>query len=86
MTKTKQDAEQKGATLVNGEKEYFSTNHVLIHKNKPNDIIVYLPGYLRVKFKNFLELSLTNLTSLINVTLIFNFYYGDLFDFDPEFK
>ena len=48
--------------------------------------MVYLPGYLRVKFKNFLELSLTNLTSLINVTLIFNFYYGDFFDFDSEFE
>ena len=54
MSKIKQDKEGKEGNLVDIEKKFFSTNHVLIHKKKENDIMVYLPGYLRVKFKNFL--------------------------------
>ena len=42
---------------------------------------MYLPGYMRLKFKNFVSLDLQNLGGEINVTIIFAVYYGAVFDY-----
>ncbi len=75
---------QKESNMKLVSKPFFSTNNVLIHQiknrtGKNADIDVYLPGYMRVFFKNFIGINLINLTSLININIIFNIYYGDLF-------
>ncbi len=38
----------------------------------------YLPGYYRVKVKNFTEMDLENLSAVMNATVILTIYYGDL--------
>ena len=51
------------------------SNYVMIDEEKKT---IYLPGYLRIKVKNFTEMSLENLDAQINATLIFNLYYGNI--------
>lgn len=60
----------------------MSTKHTYNSRNPSktiNTLNVYLPGYLRLKFKNFVSLDLPNLSGEMNATLIYNIYYGALF-------
>ena len=41
---------------------------------------------MRAKVKNINEVELTNLTSSINMDLIYDIYFGDLFESDDRFK
>ena len=41
---------------------------------------------MRAKVKNINEIELTNLTSSMNVDLIYDIYFGDLFQSDDRFK
>ena len=41
---------------------------------------------MRAKVKNINEVELTNLTSCINMDLIYDIYFGDLFESDKRFK
>jgi hypothetical protein len=41
---------------------------------------------MRAKVKNIEEVDLTNLTSRINMDLIYDIYFGDLFESDKRFK
>ncbi len=52
----------------------------------PDKVNVYLSGYMRAKVKNIEEVDLTNLTSRINMDLIYDIYFGDLFESDKRFK
>ncbi len=41
---------------------------------------------MRAKVKNINEVELTNLTSSMNIDLIYDIYLGDLFESDDRFK
>jgi hypothetical protein len=50
----------------------------IIHAVKDNKkTIIYLPGYLRIKLKNFVKMDLANLDIELNIAVIFNVKYGD---------
>jgi len=38
--------------------------------------IYYIPGFFRLKVKNFTEMNLDNLDAQMNATIIFSIYYG----------
>ena len=42
-----------------------------------NNITIYLPGYLRLKFLNFVSLDLKTLSGEINALMNYNIYYGN---------
>lgn len=41
---------------------------------------------MRAKVKNINDVELTNLTSSMNMDLIYDIYFGDLFESDDRFK
>jgi hypothetical protein len=55
------------------------TRRVIIEKgDKPSKDIYYVPGFFRLKVKNFTEMNLDNLDAQMNATIIFSVYYGPL--------
>lgn len=59
------------------EPERAWTNNVLYERQKEN-LIYYVPCYLRLKVKNFISLNVETLTAEINVVMIFTLFYGGL--------
>ena len=45
---------------------------------KASKDVYYVPGYLRIKCKNFTGMDLENLNAGMNTTLIFTVFYGKL--------
>ncbi len=59
----------------------MDTRKILIssgEKNESKNVVYYIPGYFRIKVKNFTLMNLDNLTAQMNASLIFTIYYGDL--------
>ena len=55
------------------------TSKVIIEKGeKPSKDIYYIPGFFRLKVKNFTEMNLDNLDAQMNATIIFSIYFGML--------
>lgn len=55
------------------------TRKVLVEKGKEESKnVYYIPGYFRLKVKNFTEMNLDNLDASMNATIIFTVYYGNL--------
>ncbi len=59
---------------------YFGLEGDLNIKN-PTEVDVFLPTYLRMKFKNFNSLDFENLGGELNATIIMTIYYGDVFKY-----
>jgi hypothetical protein len=58
----------------------FDTSKIIKESNgtKESKNIYYVPGYFRLKVKNFTEMNLDNLDAEFNGTIVFSIYYGDL--------
>ena len=55
------------------------TSKVIIEKGeKPSKDIYYIPGFFRLKVKNFTEMNLDNLDAQMNATIIFSIFFGML--------
>jgi hypothetical protein len=56
-----------------------NTSKVIIERGeKPSKDIYYIPGFFRIKVKNFTEMNLDNLDAQMNATIIFTVYFGSL--------
>ena len=60
------------------------TNEVIVHRTKKEEYACFIPGYLRLKLKNFVEMDLEKLSATINATIIFTLFYDELAVFCPE--
>ena len=55
------------------------TSKVILERgDKPSKDVYYIPGFFRLKVKNFTEMNLDNLDAQMNATIIFSIYYGSL--------
>jgi hypothetical protein len=50
-------------TINKTTRDYFPTNNVLIDEKSK---IIYLPGFLRLKFKNFNDMDIGGLSAVLN--------------------
>jgi hypothetical protein len=50
----------------------------VIQEGEGSKATYYIPGFLRVKVKNFTEMNLENLDAQMNAAIIFTVYYGSL--------
>lgn len=46
----------------------------------PEKQTIYLPAFLRLKFKNFTDLDIGGLLALLNGEIVLVIYYGELFE------
>jgi hypothetical protein len=49
--------------IHNKQRDYFPTNNVMIDEKSK---IIYLPGFLRLKFKNFNDMDIGGLSAVLN--------------------
>lgn len=56
---------------------YYPTNNVFIDYSSKT---IFLPGFLRLKFKNFNEMDIGGLSAVLNGEIILVIYYGELFN------
>ena len=59
----------------------FHSNQIIIFEDYRRNIPEYvltIPAYLQIKVNNFADLSVENLSMLVNCTLVLTVYYGDL--------
>ena len=67
----------KKRSKVEQSSEKFTSNEVLVTEKK-DMTVYYIPCYCRLKVKKVNDLQFSGMQGLINTTLLFGIYYGDL--------